>query len=62
MAAPTLIRVGYMWQVTYATGEIKQHSQSWQAMIFYHQAMEFYHNDAGNLKALLHGPDPTNHD
>ena len=62
MAAPTLIRVGYMWQVTYATGEIKQHSQSWQALIYYHQAMECYHNGAGNLKALLHAPDPTNHD
>ena len=61
MAAPTLIRVGYMWQVTYATGEIKQHSQSWQALIYYHQAMECYRNGAGNLKALLHGPDPTNH-
>jgi hypothetical protein len=43
-------------------GMVKEHSQSWQAMIFYHQALEFYHNDAGNLKALLHGPDPTNHD
>jgi hypothetical protein len=43
-------------------GMCKEHVQSWQAMIFYHQAMECYHNDAGNLKALLHGPDPSNHD
>jgi len=64
MTAPTLKRIktadGFMWEIAYA-GMIKQHSQSWQAMIFYHQAMEFYHNGAGNLKALLHGPDPTNH-
>ena len=52
MTAPTLIRVGYMWQVTYASGEIKQHSQSWQALIYYHQAMECYQRDAGNLSIL----------
>ena len=57
MTAPTLIRVGYMWQVTFATGEIKTHSQYWQALIYFHQAQR----DAGNLSALLHGPDPTNH-
>ena len=66
METPTIKRVkskdGHcIWQVTYA-GMCKEHVQSWQAMIFYHQAMECYHNDAGNLKALLHGPDPTNHD
>ena len=48
MTAPTLIRVGCMWQVTYANGEIKQHSQSWQALIYYHQAQR----DAGNLSIL----------
>ena len=68
METPAIKRVKskdghYIWQVTYANGAVvKEHSQSWQAMIFYHQAMEFYHNGAGNLKALLHGPDPTNHD
>ena len=48
MTAPTLIRVGCMWQVTYANGEIKQHSQSWQALIYYHQAQR----DADNLSIL----------
>ena len=52
MNIPTLIRVGYMWQVTYASGEIKQHSQSWQALIYYHQAMECYQRDADNLSIL----------
>ena len=52
MTAPTLIRVGYMWQVTFATGEIKTHSQYWQALIYYHQAMECYQRDAGNLSIL----------
>ena len=52
MTAPTLIRVGYMWQVTYASGEIKQHSQSWQAIIYYHQAMSLYQRDVGNLSIL----------
>ena len=52
MTAPTLIRVGYMWQVTYASGEIKQHSQSWQALIYYHQAMECYQRDADSLSIL----------
>ena len=66
METPTIKRVKskdghYIWQVTYAS-MVKEHSQSWQAMVFYHQAMECYHNDAGNLKALLHGPDPSNHD
>ena len=48
MTAPTLIRVGYIWQVTFATGEIKEHSQYWQALIYYHQAQR----DAGNLSIL----------
>lgn len=66
METPTIKRVkskdgDYIWQVTYA-GMTKEHVQSWQAMVFYHQAMECYHNDAGNLKALLHGPDPNIHD
>lgn len=66
MKTPTIKRVKskdghYIWQVTYA-GMCKEHVQSWQAMVFYHQAMECYHNDAGNLKALLHGPDPNIHD
>ncbi len=66
MKTPTIKRVkskdgDYIWQVTYA-GMCKEHVQSWQAMVFYHQAMECYHNDAGNLKALLHGPDPNIHD
>ena len=52
MAAPTLIRVGCMWQVTYANGEIKTHSQSWQAIIYYHQAMECYQRDADSLSIL----------
>ena len=52
MNIPTLIRVGYMWQVTFATGEIKTHSQYWQALIDYHQAMECYQRDAGNLSIL----------
>ena len=48
MNIPTLIRVGYMWQVTFATGEIKTHSQYWQALIYYHQAQR----DADNLSIL----------
>ena len=48
MNAPTLIRVGYMWQVTYASGEIKTHSQYWQALIYYHQAQR----DADSLLIL----------
>ena len=52
MTAPTLIRAGYMWQVTYASGEIKTHSQSWQALIYYHQAMSLYQRDVGNLSIL----------
>jgi len=63
MTAPTLKRVktadGFIWEIAYA-GMIRQHSQSWQALIFFHQANECYHRDgAGCLKALLHGPDPT---
>ena len=57
MTAPTLIRVGYMWQVTYANGEIKQHSQSWQALIYYHQAQR----DADSLKVLMPDLDPSIH-
>jgi hypothetical protein len=52
MTAPTLIRVGYMWQVTYANGKMIEHSQAWQALIFYHQAMECNQRDAGNLSTL----------
>jgi hypothetical protein len=69
MKTPTIKRVkskdgNYIWQVTYANGACGKENiaKSWQAMIFYHQALEFYRNDAGNLKALLHGPDPSNHD
>jgi len=66
MNAPTLKRInteaGYIWEVAYA-GMIKQHAQSWQAIIYYYQAMECYQRDgAGSLSALLHGPDPTTHD
>ena len=61
MNIPTLIRVGYMWQVTYASGEIKTHSQYWQALIYYHQAMECYQRDADSLKALMPDLDPMNH-
>ena len=52
MDAPTLIRVGYMWQVTYANGAMKEHSQTWQAIIYFHQAMECYQRDAGSSEAL----------
>jgi len=56
MTAPTLKRVktadGFIWEVAYA-GMIKQHSQSWQAIIYYHQAMEYYHQrDVGSLSNL----------
>ena len=55
MTAPTLKRVnteaGYIWEVAYA-GMVKTHSQSWQAIIYYHQAMECYQRDAGNLSNL----------
>ena len=57
MTAPTLIRVGCMWQVTYASGEIKTHSQAWQALIYYHQAQR----DADSLKALMPDLDPSIH-
>ena len=64
MTAPTLKRIktadGFAWEVAYA-GMIRQHSQSWQAIIYYHQAMECYQRDAGDLKALLHNPDSTQH-
>ncbi len=52
MTAPTLIRVGYMWQVTYANGKMIEHSQAWQALIYYHQAMECNQRNAGNLSTL----------
>jgi len=58
MNAPTLIRVGCMWQVTYANGAMKEHAQAWQALIYYHQAMECHKQD---LKTLLHNPDSTQH-
>lgn len=55
MTAPTLKRVktadGFMWEIAYA-GMIKQHEQSWQALIYYHQAMECYQRGVGNLSAL----------
>ena len=56
MTAPTLKRIktadGFMWEIAYA-GMIKQHSQSWQAIIYYHQAMEYYHQrDVGSLSNL----------
>lgn len=57
MPAPTLIRIGNMWQVTYANGDVKTHSQSWQALIYYHQAQ----HAAGNLSTLMPALDPTNH-
>lgn len=57
MPAPTLIRVGNMWQVTYASGEVKTHAQSWQALIYFHQAQ----HAANNSGASVHAPDPTNH-
>jgi hypothetical protein len=65
MTAPTLKRVktaeGFIWEIAYA-GMIKQHSQSWQAIIYYHQANECYQRDnAGDLKALLHNPESTQH-
>jgi len=65
MTAPTLKRVktadGFIWEIAYA-GMIKQHSQSWQALIFFHQAMECYQRDnLGNSKTLLHNPDSTQH-
>ena len=55
MTAPTLKRInteaGYIWEVAYA-GMIKQHDQSWQAIIYYHQAMECYQRDADSSEAL----------
>lgn len=55
MIAPTLKRInteaGYIWEVAYA-GLVKTHSQSWQAIIYFHQAMECHQRDAGNLSAL----------
>lgn len=48
MTAPTLKRIktadGFMWEIAYA-GMIKQHEQSWQALIYYHQAMSCYQDD-----------------
>ena len=52
MDAPTLIRKGYMWQVTYTNGAMKEHAQTWQALIYYHQAMECHQRDVANLSAL----------
>ena len=55
MTAPTLKRInteaGYIWEVAYA-GMVKTHTQSWQAIIYFHQAMECHQRDAGNLSAL----------
>ncbi len=66
METPTIKRVKskdghYVWEVTYNC-QTKSHHQSWQAMVFYHQAMECYRNDVGNLKALLHASDSNIHD
>jgi hypothetical protein len=52
MDKPTLIRKGYMWQVTYTNGAMKEHAQTWQALIYYHQAVECYQRDVANLSAL----------
>jgi hypothetical protein len=52
MDKPTLIRKGYMWQVTYTNGAMKEHAQTWQALIYYHQAMECHQRDVANLSAL----------
>ena len=55
MTAPTLKRInteaGYIWEVAYA-GMCLKHSQTWQALIYYHQAMECYRRDVDNLSAL----------
>jgi len=56
MTPPTLIRVkteqGFVWEIAFA-GMIKQHSQNWQAVIFYYQALEYYHQrDVGSLSNL----------
>jgi hypothetical protein len=56
MTPPTLSRVktkqGFVWEVAYA-GMIKHHTQNWQAVIFYYQALEYYHQrDVGSLSAL----------
>ena len=60
MTAPTLKRIktadGFMWEIAYA-GMIKQHSQSWQALIYYHQAQR----DADSLKVLMPDLDPSIH-
>jgi hypothetical protein len=57
METPTIKRVkskdgNYVWQVTYANGKMIEHSQAWQALIYYHQAMECYQRDAGSLSTL----------
>ncbi len=55
MTAPTLKRInteaGYIWEVAYA-GMVKTHSQSWQAIIYFHQAMECHQRDVGSLSNL----------
>lgn len=57
MNIPTLIRVGNMWQVTYANGVMVSHSQSWQALIYFHQAQHAAGNSAASVPVL----DPMNH-
>jgi hypothetical protein len=56
MTAPTLNRVkttdGFIWEIAFA-GMIKYHTQNWQAVIFYYQALEYYHQrDVGSLSNL----------
>ena len=56
MKTPTIKRVkskdgNYVWQVTYA-GMCKEHVQSWQAMVFYHQLVANYQHDVNSAKAL----------
>jgi hypothetical protein len=62
MDYPTVVKVktqdGFIWQVSYA-GIVKEHCQSWQAMIFYHQLMQYYQRDVDSLSILLHDPNST---
>jgi hypothetical protein len=65
METPTIKHVktkdgSFIWQVSYA-GMVKEHQQSWQAMIFYHQLMECYQCDVDNLSILLHDPNSMSH-
>ena len=55
METPTITQIksgdGYSYRVCVA-GMCREHIQKWQAFIFYHQAMECYQRDAGNLSIL----------